>query len=101
MLATLIEAYDNEHYPIAAPDPIELIKAHMTMTEKDQGDLAALFRSRSRASEILKRQRSITKHMMHQLVTVWRLPAEVLVAPYRIKSGQKKGRQSHRGTAAK
>ncbi len=29
VLATLIEAYEDRHYPITAPDPVTAIKAHM------------------------------------------------------------------------
>jgi HTH-type transcriptional regulator / antitoxin HigA len=29
ILTLLVEAYEEEHYPIAPPDPIEAIKFHM------------------------------------------------------------------------
>ena len=29
VLATLIEAYENKHYPISPPDPVEAIKFRM------------------------------------------------------------------------
>lgn len=85
VLATLIEAYENRHHPIDAPDPIALIKAHMTSTGKTQTDLAKLLGSRPRASEVLKRQRALTKQMVQRLNEKWHLPADALIAPYKIK----------------
>src|SRR4029077_6781516 len=64
-----------------------------------QGDLAALFGSAPRASEILKRHRAMTKRMVHQLATAWRLPAEALIAPYKIKNAKKAGRRPGRQKA--
>ena len=85
VLATLIEAYENRHHAIDAPDPVALIKAHMTSTGRTQSDLAKLLGSRPRASEVLKRQRALTKQMVRRLNEEWHLPADALIAPYKIK----------------
>ena len=40
ILATLVDAYENEHYPMDPPDPIEAIKFRMEqqgLTRKDLG----------------------------------------------------------------
>ncbi|UHS60255.1 type II toxin-antitoxin system HigA family antitoxin [Agrobacterium vaccinii] len=84
VLATLIEAFENKHYHIDAPEPVELIKTHMEMTGRTQGDLAALFGSRSRASEVLNRKRALTVDMIHRLHKEWGIPAESLVEPYHL-----------------
>ncbi|MET0172316.1 MAG: type II toxin-antitoxin system HigA family antitoxin, partial [Agrobacterium vaccinii] len=81
VLATLIEAFENKHYHIDAPEPVELIKTHMEVTGRTQGDLAALFGSRSRASEVLNRKRALTVDMIHRLHKEWGIPAECLVEP--------------------
>ncbi|NLS20215.1 type II toxin-antitoxin system HigA family antitoxin [Rhizobium sp. P40RR-XXII] len=84
VLSTLIEAYEDAHYPIEAPEPIELIKAHMDMFGRTQADLAVLFDSRSRASEILNKKRALTVDMIRRLHKAWGIPVECLVEPYHL-----------------
>lgn len=84
VLATLIEAFEDKHYHIDAPEPVELIKTHMEMTGRTQGDLAALFGSRSRASEVLNRKRALTVDMIYKLHKEWGIPADCLVEPYHL-----------------
>ncbi|MDO9127835.1 MAG: XRE family transcriptional regulator [Parvibaculum sp.] len=84
VLLGLIEAYEAKHWAISAPDPVEAIKAQMEQTGRTQADLAALVGSRPRASEILKRQRGLTMSMIRKLSAEWRIPAEVLIQPYRL-----------------
>src|SRR5450759_1787371 len=40
ILGLLIEKYEDEHYPIEAPDPIEAIKFRMEQMNMDNKDLA-------------------------------------------------------------
>jgi len=82
VLATLIEAYENRQWPIAAPHPIDGLQAYMEMTGRTQGDLGALLGSSSRASEILGRRRRLSLDMIHRLSRDWRMPADLLVQPY-------------------
>ncbi|MES5045656.1 type II toxin-antitoxin system HigA family antitoxin [Rhizobium nepotum] len=84
ILSDLIEAYEDKHYPIDAPEPIELIKAHMELTGRSQGDLATLFGSRPRASEVLNKKRALTVDMIHRLHKEWGIPADCLVEPYHL-----------------
>lgn len=84
VLATLIEAYEDKHYPITAPDPIATIQAHMEMAGLNQSALASVIGSRSRASEILKRKRLLTMAMAYKLTTEWHIPAEALIQPYHL-----------------
>lgn len=84
VLADLIEAYEDRHHPIPGLDPVELLRAHMETTGCSQSDLAALFGSRSRASEVLNRRRALTVGMIHKLSAEWHIPADCLVTPYRL-----------------
>lgn len=84
VLATLIEAYENKHYPISTPDPVGAITAHMEMAGLTQTALADLFGSRSRASEVLHRRRLLTMDMAYKLHRAWNIPAEVLIQPYHL-----------------
>ena len=50
-----------------------------------QAELAELLDSRSRASEILSRRRALTVDMIHKINGTWKIPADLLVRPYRIE----------------
>jgi HTH-type transcriptional regulator / antitoxin HigA len=84
LLTDLIEAYENKHYPIEAPDPVSLIKAHLDTRGEKQAALAELFGSKSRASEILARKRRMTVDQIYALSSKWGLPADELVKPYHL-----------------
>ena len=80
VLATLVCAYENQHYPIPAPDPIEYIKYVMAERGLRQRDLAGWLEGESRVSEILNRKRKLTAKMMKALHDNLGLSAEVLLA---------------------
>lgn len=85
VLATLVDAYENTRWAVEAVDPIETIRAHMVATGRTQNDLAQLFGSRSRASEIMARRRHLTINMIRELANDWHLPADLLIVPYNLK----------------
>lgn len=84
LLTDLIEAYENKHYPIEAPDPVSLIKTYLETRGEKQAALAELFGSKSRASEILARKRRMTVDQIYALSSKWGLPADELVKPYHL-----------------
>ncbi|AXQ22347.1 transcriptional regulator [Acinetobacter wuhouensis] len=67
VLVTLIEAYENKHYPIAQPDPIEAIKCRMIERNMTPKDLEPYLGGQSRVSEVLNRKRGLSLRMMKQL----------------------------------
>ena len=81
MLATLIEAYEDKHWPIDPPDPVDAIQYRMEQAGFGQADLARLLGSRSRASEIMRRKRSLTMEQALKLHEEWKIPAEALLKP--------------------
>src|SRR5712692_346721 len=80
VLAALIGAYEQEHWPIEAPDAVSAIREVMALRRYTQSDLATLLGSRTRASEILTRRRSLTMEQARKLHREWRIPAESLLA---------------------
>jgi HTH-type transcriptional regulator/antitoxin HigA len=82
ILGMLIERYENEHYPIPLPDPIEAIKFRMEQMGYNQTDLAKVVGLKSRASEILNKKRKLTLEMIRQLHEHLKIPMEVLVQAY-------------------
>ncbi len=82
ILGMLIEKYENEHYPIPLPDPIEAIKFRMEQMGYSQSDLAKVVGLKSRASEILNKKRKLTLEMIRQINEHFKIPMEVLVQAY-------------------
>lgn len=85
VLATLIEAYEADHHPIAAPDPISLIEFAMEQRGASRSDLEPLIGQRGRVSEVLTRKRPLTLAMIRKLNEEWGLPADVLVQSYPLR----------------
>ena len=94
VLATLVEAYENERYSIPLPDPIEAIQYYMETRGLARADIEQYIGSRARVSEILNRKRSLTLSMIQRLHEGLGIPAEVLVQPYKLAAGNSKS--SHR-----
>ena len=80
VLATLVEAYEQKHYKIEAPDPVEAIKFRMEQLGLKPADLAKMLGGRSRVSEVLNRKRKLTVAMMRSLRKHLAIPAESLLA---------------------
>jgi HTH-type transcriptional regulator/antitoxin HigA len=80
LLITLIEMYEEEHYKIEAPDPIEAIKFRMEQQGLKRIDMQTYFGTRGRVSEILNRQRNLTLTMIKKLHKDFGIPAESLLA---------------------
>ena len=86
ILATLVEAYEENHYPIDVPDPVEFIKNVMEFLGLDQAEFGRLLKSRPRASEILNRRRQLTLNQIRQITTAWNVPADPLIRDYELVS---------------
>lgn len=83
ILSTLVEAYEDEHYDIPAPDPVEAILYYMESRGLTRADLEPYIGSRARVSEILNRKRPLTLAMIQRLNQLG-IPAEVLIKPYKV-----------------
>ena len=79
VLATLVDVYEGEHFPIDAPDPIEAIKFRMEQMGLDRKDLEPFLGSRARVSEILNRRRGLSLAMIRSLHENLDIPLEALI----------------------
>ncbi len=82
ILGILIDQYENEHFPIDLPDPIEAIKFRMEQLGYTQTDLAKVVGLKSRASEILSKKRKLSLDMIRQLHDKLNIPTDVLIQAY-------------------
>lgn len=82
ILSTLVEAYEEKHFPIELPDPIEAIYYYMDIRGWSRRDLEPCLGSRARVSEVLSRKRTLTLEMIRKLNQELGIPAEILIQPY-------------------
>ncbi|WP_026777186.1 type II toxin-antitoxin system HigA family antitoxin [Polaribacter sp. Hel_I_88] len=86
ILSLLIENFENKHYPIESPDPIEAIKIRMEEMNLKQKDLVGVIGGKSRVSEILNKKKRLTVEMIRELEKVLSISASVLVNNYNLTS---------------
>lgn len=79
LLSLLVEKYEQEHYPINAPNPIEAIKFRMEQMNLKQIDIAPLLGGKTRVSEVLHGKRPLTLKMIILLNRYLGIPLESLV----------------------
>jgi HTH-type transcriptional regulator/antitoxin HigA len=82
ILSILIEKYEDEHYPIGPPDPIEAIKFRMEQMNMSKSDLAEIIGYKSRVSEIFSKKRKLSLQMIRKLHEQLKIPYETLIADY-------------------
>lgn len=82
ILVLLVEDYEEKHYPIEAPDPIEAIKFRMEQMNMNQKDLGEILGHKSRASEILNRKRKLNLNMIRNISKKLNIPTDILVQEY-------------------
>lgn len=79
VLTTLVEAFEEKHFPVDTADPIDAILFRMEQQGLDRKDLEAFIGSRHRVSEILNRKRGLSLEMIRRLHAGLGIPLEVLV----------------------
>jgi HTH-type transcriptional regulator/antitoxin HigA len=88
VLVALVELYEAKRWPVETDeifDPINVLHYAVEELGHTQAELAELLGSRSRASEILARRRALTVEMIHKISEAWKIPADLLVRPYKIE----------------
>jgi len=79
LLSYLVDKYEQEHFPIELPDPVEAIKFRMQQQGLTRKDLIPYIGSQSKVSEVLNRKRPLSLSMMRALHAGLGIPAEVLL----------------------
>ena len=88
-VVALVDNFEAKRWPIAvdpAMDPIDVLRFAIEELGHDRAELALILGSRSRASEILGRRRALTVAMIYAISEAWKIPAALLVRPYRAES---------------
>ncbi len=84
ILATLIEAYEKERYPIEPPDPIEAILYYLESRGLSERDLVKYLGSEANVKAVLQRQQALTLDTIRVLHEQLGISADVLIQPYNL-----------------
>jgi HTH-type transcriptional regulator / antitoxin HigA len=79
ILAILVEKYEEKHWFISEPDPVEAIKFRMEQMGLKQKDLMPYIGSKSKVSEVLNKKKSLSLAMIKNLYSGLHIPLEVLI----------------------
>jgi len=79
VLATLVDVYEEKHFPVGAVDPVEAILFRMDQQGLERKDLEPFIGSRHRVSEVLNRKRGLSLDMIRRLHAGLGIPLEVLI----------------------
>ncbi len=80
LISTLVESYENIHYPIDAPDPVKAIQYIMEEKGLSQKDLVKYFNgSKGLVSSFLSGKRELSKSVIKALHHGLGIPYEILM----------------------
>jgi HTH-type transcriptional regulator/antitoxin HigA len=79
VLAILVERYENEHFPMLPPDPVEILKFCMDQHGLKPKDLVGILGDKTIVSRVLNKERSLSISMIHKLHEKFHIPYEVLL----------------------
>lgn len=82
VLTMLVGAYEDQHYTLPPPDPVEAILYYMESRGLSPHDLEPYIGSRDRLTEVLNRARPLSLEMIRKLYAGLGIPAEVLIQSY-------------------
>ena len=82
ILSILVKEYENVHYPVPNPNPIEAIKFRIDQMGISESKLGDILGFRSRKSEILSGKRKLSLPMIRKLHEQLSIPAKVLIQQY-------------------
>jgi HTH-type transcriptional regulator/antitoxin HigA len=85
VLATLVDAYEQKHYPIDAPDPVTAIQFRMEQQGLTRKDLEPLIGSRARVSEVMTGKRGLTLAMVRRVKAELGISADLLVGTGKVR----------------
>src|ERR1700730_3087242 len=83
VIATMIDAYEPQAYPLDPPDPIEAIQFRMEQQGLTRKDLEPMIGTRARVAEVMSRRRHLSIDMIRRLHKQLGISSEVLIRPTR------------------
>lgn len=82
ILSILVKEYENEHFTVPKPNPLEAIKFRLEQMNMSESELSGILGNRFRKSEVLSGKRKLSLTMIRKLNEALQIPAEILIQPY-------------------
>jgi len=79
VIVTLIELYEEEHFPVDLPDPLSAIQFRMEQSGLSAQNLIPIIGSSSEVSKLLSGKLPLTLQMARDLHNQLKIPAEALL----------------------
>jgi HTH-type transcriptional regulator / antitoxin HigA len=86
LLLLLVERYEDEHYLIGSPDPIEAIKIRMEDLGLAPNDLVEAIGDKGTVSKVLGNKIALSLRMIRNLSSLLSIPTEVLIKEVKLKA---------------
>ena len=99
VLATLVHAYEDQHFPMDPPDPIDAIRFRLEQLQLTTKALEPLIGSRGRVTEVMNRKRNLSIDMIRRISEKLEIPATILIRPTRCE-GRPRTASRHASAAA-
>jgi HTH-type transcriptional regulator/antitoxin HigA len=99
ILSIIVEQYENEHFPVEAPGPIEALKFYMDQNNLTNKDLIGIIGSKGHVSDVLNKKRPLSINMIRALSAKFPIPAEILIKEYPTKTGSRYTKSGHHKAA--
>jgi HTH-type transcriptional regulator / antitoxin HigA len=80
LLAVLIEAYDDRHYPVARTTPQKVVDFMLSQKEMTRAELAPVLGGRSRVSEFFAKKRRLSITQIKRIRDLLDIPADLLIS---------------------
>lgn len=80
VILILLKNYEDKHYHVPIPDPIEVLKLKMLEKGMKSKDLVGKLGTKGHVSAILNRRKALTLQTAKLLYTELGIPAEILLA---------------------
>jgi HTH-type transcriptional regulator / antitoxin HigA len=95
ILSIIVEQYEEKHFTIKAPDPIEALKFYMEQNNLRNKDLVGILGSKGHVSDVLSKKRPLTIEMIRALSARFSIPVEILIKDYQIKVKHRSSTDCH------
>lgn len=81
LLALVIGKYEDDHFPIEAGDPVDVVRLVMEEGGHSRAELADLLGGQPRVTEFFKGRRDLTLPQIRRIRDSWKIPADLLIGP--------------------
>jgi HTH-type transcriptional regulator / antitoxin HigA len=93
-ISDLVEAYEEEHYPMGEADAVSIVKFYMDQLRLTRRDLEPLLGGPRQVSAVLNRRRPLTLDMIRRLHAKLGIRLDLLIDPYPITPSRSRSKRT-------